>query len=222
MSLALIDKQDNAELVRDQIAAVLATEVENQKALATAAGKDPDLWDLKVYTERSNAWEQFRDATAGALPPIVNVWYDSSAFDKGASNIMERQKADGTFNIDCVAHGVAESTVSGHTPGDMVAALAAQRALRLVRNILMAAENTYLQMRGVVWQRWPQEVRTFQPQLSPTEAVHIVGARLVLAVSFNELSPQVPAETLDLVAAQVERAEDGAVVVSTSYDYTGV
>ena len=59
MIAELIDKQDNSEIVRDQIAAILATEVANQQALATADGKDPADYKLRIYTERSNPWEAF-------------------------------------------------------------------------------------------------------------------------------------------------------------------
>jgi hypothetical protein len=48
----------------------------------------------------------------------------------------------------------------------------------------------------------------------------IVGARLAFRVVFNEFSPQVEAETLELVSAKVSRSEDGEVVVNADYDYT--
>jgi len=108
----------------------------------------------------------------------------------------------------------------GHKAGDKEAALEVQRALRLVRNILMAAEYTYLGMRGVVWQRWPQSITSFQPQIDGRQIQQIVGARLAFNVVFNEFSPQVPAVTLELVSAEVSRSEDGEVVVNADYDYT--
>lgn len=220
MIAELIDKQDNCEVVRDQIAAILATEVANQQALATADGKDPADYKLRIYTERSNPWEAFlNDQTDRS--PIVNVWFDSSNFDKGASNIVERQKTEATFNIDCIGFGMSEDVPGGgHKAGDKEAALEVQRALRLVRNILMAAEYTYLGMQGVVWQRWPQSITSFQPQIDGRQIQQIVGARLAFNVVFNEFSPQVPAVTLELVSAEVSRSEDGEVIVNADYDYT--
>jgi hypothetical protein len=220
MIAELIDKQDNSEIVRDQIAAILATEVANQQALATADGKNPADYKLRVYTERSNPWETFlNDQTDRS--PVVNVWFDSSNFDKGGSNIVERQKTEATFNIDCIGFGMSEDVPGGgHKAGDKEAALEVQRALRLVRNILMAAEYTYLGMRGVVWQRWPQSITSFQPQIDGRQIQQIVGARLAFNVVFNEFSPQVPAVTLELVSAEVSRSEDGEVVVNADYDYT--
>lgn len=220
MALDLIDKQDGSEIIRDQIAAILALETLNQQALAAAASKDPALWALKVYTERSNPWEAWLNQSAD-LTPIVNVWFENAGFDGAASNQVERQKASGTFNIDCYAVGVASPNgTGGHTPGDKAAALNVQRAVRLVRNILMAAENTYLQLRGQVWRRVPQSITIFQPQQDSQAVQEIVGARLALRVDYNELSPQVTGQPLDYLAIDVLRAEDGLIVVEADYDYT--
>lgn len=215
----LIDKQDTFEIIRDQIAAILATESASQQALATAAAKDPALWALKVYTERSNPWEQYLNENPDETP-IVNVWYEDSNFDAGASNIVERQKTTATFNIDCYGYGVSsDDGASGHIPGDREAAFVVQRAIRLVRNILMSAEYTYLGLRGTVWQRWARGVQVFQPQLENNTSNQIVAARVSFQVVFNEFSPQYDLETLELISATVLRAEDGEIVIEADYQY---
>lgn len=222
---ALIDKQDSFEIIRTQIAAILATEVANQMALATVGGKDPDEWKLRIYEERSNPWEQWLGNSPADTSPIVNVWYENSTFDLGAGSTVERQKATGLFNVDCYGYGVSQDDGgTGHLPGDREAALAVQKAVRLVRNILMAGTYTYLSLRGLVWRRWPQDVTIFQPQdISNNQSIanvqKIVGARLVLQVTFNELSPQVPFETLELVEVDVKRTEDGQIIAETGYQY---
>lgn len=220
MIAELIDKQDNFEVIRDQIAAILATEVASQMALATAGGKDPDDWKLRVFSERSNPWEQLLNEQ-NDRSPIVNVWFDNSNFDPVASNISERQKTEGVFNIDCYGYGISSDEAGGgHNPGDKEAAFEVHKALRLVRNILMAAEYTYLGLRGVVWQRWSKSITVFQPQLDGRQMQQIVGARLAFRVVFNEFSPQVQAETLELVSVDVKRTEDGEIVAEADYDYT--
>lgn len=219
MISGLIDKFDNFEVIRDQIAAILATEVASQKALATAAAKDPNLWNFKVYTERSNPWESYLNDTA-ELTPIVNVWYDNSNFRAATSNIVERQNAEAIFNVDCYA--VANSSdngTGGHTPGDREAAFAVQRVVRLVRNILMAAEYTYLGLRGVVWQRWPQSITVFQPQQDRGNVRPVIAARIGFKVSFSEFSPQISGDALELIATTVKRTEDGQVVIAADYEY---
>lgn len=223
MITTLIDKQDNFEVVRDQIAQILANEVAGQKVLAVAAGKDPDDFDLKIFTERSNPWEQFlNDPPPGPeRSPIINVWFDSETFPEGVGSTVQRQRADGLFNIDCYGFAVsADVEAGGHAPGDKAAAIEAQRAFRLVRNILMAATYTYLDLRGVVAQRWPQSAEIFQPEISGRSVQQIVAARLVLRVSYNEFAPQVEPVTLEFVSVDVKRAEDGSVIAETDYDFT--
>lgn len=223
MTLELIDKRDNVEIIRDEIAAILATEIASQISLATTAGKpDPNLWKVRVFQERANPWEVFPEKTSDDSP-IVNVWWDSSSFDMSTSNIVERQKSDTTYNLDCYGYAkAADNPAGGHTPGDQGAAEAVQRAVRLIRNILMAAEYTYLGQRGLVWRRWVQSITIFQPQQDNQNVSQVVGARIAFRVEFNEFSPQVAAETLDLVSVDVLRTEDGEIVVEADYDYTAI
>src|SRR5688500_16825036 len=116
----LIDKVDSSEIVRDQIAAILKVESENQAALAAAVTptpKDPRLWRLRVFLERANPFEEFRDddihEVADAIP-IVNVSYENGSFDRGSGNTFEKQKCNGTFNIDCYGYGCSTETADGH------------------------------------------------------------------------------------------------------------
>jgi hypothetical protein len=225
MALPLIDKQDNFEIVRDTLAALLATEVANQVALATAAGKDPTLWDFGVYEERTVPWEALYNATDEKVTintPLVNIWYDAGNFPRDKGDTIERQACDGVYNIDCYAAAVSENdrTGTGHTPGDLQAALNVQRIVRLVRNIIMSGENAYLQLRGTVWSRWFQSINVFQPQLSDRPAIHVQAARMALAVRFNEFSPQATPEDLETVFTTVKRTGDGKVVIEAEFDVT--
>lgn len=217
MSLDLIDKQDNFEIIRDQIAALLATEIANQMVLAPVA----DDYKLRIYSERSNPWEQFLNEVTD-YSPLVNVWFDSINFDQSKSNIVERQAGQATYNIDCYGYGESEDIpAGGHIAGDEQAALEAHRAIRLCRNILMAAENTYLQARGLVWQRWIRDINVFQPpSISGNQVQRIQAGRIRLEVIFNEFSPQYTPEELELLTVTVHRAEDGEIILNTDYDYT--
>lgn len=219
MITELIDKQDSFEIIRDQIAAILVTEVANQMQLATDGGKDPNDWKLRVFKERSNPWEQLLNEQADRSP-IVNVWFDNTNFDPGAGSTVERQKTEGVFNIDCYGYGLSEDEPGGgHKPGDREAALEVHKAIRLVRNILMAASYTYLGLRGLVWQRWPQSITVFQPQLDGRQMQQIVGARVAFRVVFNEFSPQVTPETLELLSVTVDESETGELLVNADYQY---
>lgn len=216
----LIDKQDNAELVRNQIAAILKDEADNQVALAITAGKpDPDLWALRVFIERANPWGQWKN-TDEDQTPIVNVWWEGEAFDRSGSNTVDRQKASGTFYIDCYGLGVSRDQPSGaHKPGDLVAAETAQRAARLCRNILMAAENVNLQMQGIVWSRFVESISLFQPEQDGANAVNCLGARITLNVVYNETAPQVEESTLCYVGIQAFHTPDGELLFAHDTDY---
>jgi hypothetical protein len=206
----LLSTPDNVEVVRDQIAAILKVEIEKQGEL----GLDPVP---RVFVERSNPWGQLLEEPANEQP-IINVWFDTASFDGAASNVTERQKCDGTFNIDAYAFGTSEAEgPDGHAPGDELAALACQRTLRLVRQILMSAHYTYLGLRGTVWKRWPQTLGMFRPGTDDRSAQNIVAGRLALVVTFNELSPQVAGEPLETLSLEVKRAGTGELYLAAQY-----
>lgn len=210
----LIDKIDNAEIVRDQIAAILTVELANQGVLAS-------LPQPAVFIERVNPWGQFLTPEQPPVEPVINVWWDSSTFNESQSNVIERQKAEAVYNIDCYAAAPStDVTAGGHLPGDEQAAREAQRAVRLVRNILMAGAYTYLGLRGVVWKRFVQTISMFQPQLDNRAAHRVVGARLALMVHFNEFSPQVAGEPLETLLLEVFRAETGQLLLRAQYPTT--
>jgi hypothetical protein len=212
----LIDKLDTFEIVRNKIAVILVTESAAQVALAIAAGKpDPSLWALKVYTERASPWDDYEDGSV-----IINVWFDATSVDESASNTVRNQTMRGTFNIDVIGFGVSKPNgTGGHVPGDELAALNAQRGLRLARNILMASNYTYLGLRGVVGQRMPQSISSFQPQLNSNPTVHAVGTRLALGVRYEEYAPQYEPVILQELGVTITRAEDALVIVELEYQY---
>jgi len=214
----LIDKQDSFEIVRDQIALILATEVSNQMSLAAAATLDPLLWKLRIFTERSNPWSQFQERDIDDESPIVNVWYDSSTFPGPKGNTVSRQQGEVRYNLDIIAVGVSkDDAAGGHTAGDKEAALNLARAIRLVRNILMSGPNTYLQLQGtIVGQRWPESITQFQPD--GENAKNMAAARLILRVDLNEFSPQYVGEELEEIHVDVHRAEDGEIVIAADYE----
>lgn len=216
----LINSADVSELVRDQIAAILLTESAGQQALATAAALDSRLWQLRVFVGRSDPWAEFVDAPDQIdASPIVNVSFDSATFEMQASNVVERQKVVGTFNIDCYGYGASASSPAGHQPGDEKAEIEAHRALRLVRNILMAGAYTYLGLRKTVWRRWIQSVQLFQPQAEGRAVSHVVAIRLALQVDFNELSPQVAGQQLSTIALTVKRSSTGEIFFRDTTTY---
>ncbi len=234
----LIDRQDNSELICTQIGAILLVESLAQQALAVTAGKDPALWKLRIFVERSNAWDQFQDPPDASDPdaaivfdgsPVVNVSFDEATFDKSKSNVVERQAAEGNFFIDCFGCGISTDLPNqlGHLPGDALAKVEAKRAYRLCRSILMAGAYTYLGFPRakdapsppgqIVSGRWPQGIKMSAVPASERVAQHIEAARLTLQVTFNEFSPQVIGVPLELVSTTVTRSDTGQILLTADY-----
>jgi len=218
----LFDKVDAFELVRDQIAAILLVELANQQALATAASKDPALWKLRVFTERSNPWSEFGDPQSGAdstpfdSSPLVNLMWMGASIDMGVGDVVQRQQPPWTYAIDCYGYGISAATQAGHDPGDMRASLEAQRAFRLVRNILMAATYMVLGLKGIVGRRWISNVQPFQPAIDQRPVSHVQGVRATLTVDAVELSPQTSGQTLEAIGLTILRKENTGQVYLTA------
>ena len=213
---ARITAQDNFVLIRQQILAILVGERASQKTKATDAGETGVEWDFKVYEERSQPWEA--GLNVDGLPTahsIVNVWFDSDTFDSRSSNVAETQKCNAAYNIDVVGYGEAQNTDAGHTPGDLVAANNAQRTVGLVRSMLMASSNAYLQLpRGTAWDRKIESRQEYQPRLDQRPQTAIVALRMRFNVSFNETGPQYTGVPLATLVTDVHRAEDGEIVAT--------
>ena len=217
----LIDKQDNFEIVRDQIAAILFADQAEQQVLALAAAEDPALWKLRVFTERQNTIEAYLNApdlVSPDLSPVVNVWYDSGTFDQSIGDVVKRQATRAVFNIDVYGFAIAEELPAGagQKPGDVEAVFTAQRGVRLVRNILMSAQNIKLQLQPDIWQRWIRAIESFQT--SENMAAHqIVANRVVLEVTFNEYSPQFTSIPLAQISVDIFRDSDGMLIAESDY-----
>lgn len=222
----LIDKNDTFEVVRDQIAFILKSNVAEQMALATVALKDPALWDMRIFIERANPFEEFLQEDPASTVPIVNIWYDTQGFDRRKGNVTSRQQSDTTFNIDVYGYGVSSSDGSGHKAGDKLSALEAQRGVRLVRNILMADINTYLQLpRGNVEGggfagRWIDNIQSFQPEIDERPVANVRALRISFSTSFNEFSPQQVYAILANIGLTVKRKETGEIYFTKEFDLT--
>ena len=227
MTIPLIDKLDNFEIVLNQIAAILAAETLAQQALAVLAGKDPALFTFDVFLNRYNPVEVFEsnsDAT-----PIVNVWYDNSNFPENKSNTVGQQLSQSSYNLDIYA-GAASSDDpgGGYNRGDEESSQNLQRIIRLVRNIIMHPDNTYLQLsvirgsktQNLIWQRWIQSFQAFQPQIDDRPTENVVASRCTLQVMFNETPVIETFNPLEIVFITAKRAEDGKIIFETEFDTT--
>lgn len=219
----LIDKHDNFEIVRDRLVEILLVESAAQQVLAAAADptpKDPDQWKLRVFSEASDPWEQFLpvDAPDEAMPafvvPIVNVWFDSESLQPGRST-ANTQVFDGTFHLDCYGYGISQETDTGHVPGDTAAVGEAQRAARIVRNIIMAGQYFTLgfptKAQQFVWGRRVDAVDAFFPGMSEKRGFHVCAMRVTVHVEFSEFAPEYQPVLLEELNIQIRRTAEGEV-----------
>lgn len=206
----LISNPDRVEVVRDKVALLLAEESAAQMVLA---GAQSERFRLNVYTERANPWEQLKE---GPFSPIVNVSLERCDFHTESSSVG-RQATTAILHVDVWGFAVSEDTVEGHLPGDEAAAFEAQRAVRLVRGILLSGHYQYLGLPEIVSARWVRSVQYMQPPFESKGSVDVVGARLELEVSFNELSVEEPSQILEAIAVVVVRGQDGRVLCEAEY-----
>ena len=222
MPLGLIDKQDNFELIRDEIAAILAIETLNQQTLASGAGKNPDLWKFDVFIERARPWEALSELEE-PIVPIVNVYFDSENFATDQSYSSLKHTADpGIFNIDILTTALNVKNVGdGYETADRLATLEAQRLMRLIRNILFSVppdhtqpgqDYQFLNLRGIVGYRRIQSATVFQPDYKK-QSVAIGAARIVLAVKYIETALEGPYQNFELLQVTATTTENGQVIM---------
>ncbi len=210
---ALIDSLDVSERIRDSVASILLAEVDNQKALAAAANLDPTPWDLRVFLERSDPWAEFESDPDAA--PIVNVTL--SSIEWGPGRTIEQQPGEATIHLDVLAGAASRETDEGHDPGDEAASLALHRAVRLVRQIIMASTHTYLGLRGTVGSRQISSVTFFAADGKNAPVQRVAAARLVLSVSYVDTSPQISGVAAEGVTAKFVRSETGQIYAVASW-----
>lgn len=217
----------NLVVVRDQIAAILKANFENQRVLAVADNADPKPYDVRVFIERSDCRGEFTsqdedERTASSKRDrrsIVSICVDGTAYDKKRSSISERRQSDGIYFIDFYSMGIGKESPDGYVPGDKAASNEVLRVFGLVDSILAADVNVSLGMLGVVGNVWLHKFNTMElssDDRDRPQVERVAVARAELHVSFNEFSPQYQAQPLELISAAVLRKETGEIYFKTN------
>lgn len=224
----LILGPDNWEALGNLIAQILANEIANQRALAAAyvpASGDPlpppasGDYAIRVFREVADPWEFFKDPTE---PPVVSIRFARADMVANETKVTEQVNTC-QWLLDFGAAGQAQETPTGHTPGDLDAAIRIQRAIRIVRNILDAGPNQYLQARGIVGWRRVTSFEMFQPPRKETTQPtldHLAGARVTLEAKVRETSPEYQGEDLEIVAVDLKKGLDGSILAQVEKDYS--
>lgn len=185
----LIETPDTLEIVRDQIAAILSLELQNQYALAQEHGipRTQD-YNIKIFVENTRPYDgagEDKINLINILVPKVTV----PAINPRIGN----QKEKAIFFIDCAADG----NNTGNFRDDKSAAFRAWKIMRLVRRILMSEQYTYLGLRGTVTSRAFMQMESGSPNIQAALALTVI--RATLEVEFVEgyiENPSVPFEGL--------------------------
>lgn len=140
----LQSEPDNIEVIREQIAALLVLDLEEQYRLAEEA-EDPNKkdYDVSVFVEKDNPI-QFVEKAENPFP-LVNVSLESTE-QASSTATVNKQSMTATFYVDVYATGNTDSLEDK----GMKASMKAWKTARLVRRVLRAETNTYLRLRGIV------------------------------------------------------------------------
>ncbi len=179
----LICDQDKVELVRDQVAAILALELENQYSLAVeAALENARDYKVRLFIENERPYDAAGEKNNF---PFVNVMLEA-ATPSAKNSRVDYQETTAVYGIYCYAVG----NFYGGVSDDRLAGIKAWMLARLVRNILMAGEYTYLGLRKTVFSRNITKIESGKDAGMPDAAMAVSVIRITLEVVVNERSPQ--------------------------------
>lgn len=206
----LLARPDNIEVIRDEVSAILALELDNQYRLAKEAD-DPhaDDYNVSVYVDNDDVMQLVNDEETPF--PFINISVASSDVESG-STAVNRRRMSATFYIDAYATGNQIGTAEAASG----ASLKAWKVARLVRNILHAENYLNLNLKDVV--HWRNIERYEQGTVDAGQAaIRAKVVRLTLKViywDFVKVNEGVP-----LAQAEVEISESGLVITKIKEVY---
>ena len=166
----LINAPANAERTRDQIAAILSLELQNQYRMAKESGaKDAEDYNIKIFSDNSRPY----DTAANERISMINIALQDITAPKSNPRIGN-QKTHAVFEIYCIANG--NETADFHD--DKNAAARAWKIMRLVWRIIMSEPYTYLGMRKTVTHRAFNKLEAGTPNEQTAQAITVIRAPL--------------------------------------------
>jgi len=198
-----LNMPDNIEVIRDQLSAIIAYEMDNQYDLAVA-DDDPVADDYKttVFVENDEPLQAGGD---NDLYPLVNISVESVRKDRGASVNAATRIA--TINLDCYQIGNRDGKFAGRS-----CVIKAWKLARCVRAILESDQYTYLMLRGIVSNRQITSFNGGYPSGMENSAIKVSVVRIVLEVTYDQTAPQTTGPGLEIMPVTIV-GEDGQVVI---------
>jgi hypothetical protein len=214
----LIDPKLTICLVRDRIGEILIAERDSQKLKAQADGKNPLLWDFRVFAQQRDPVDVFVNTPENeslAATPIVNVAVGGENLSEKGSFRQLINPYNAEFFVTAFGYGIAEDTVDGHRTAEGVALACAERAIGLARHILLSDPYRYLvtsandPVRQVVRSRRNTRLSYEQVPVSEGTTFSIQAITMNLIVDLDEIVREQAPTPLDAILINVRRADNG-------------
>ncbi len=214
----LIDPKLTICLVRDRIGEILIAERDSQKTMAQADGKNPLLWDFRVFAQQRDPVDCFVDTPENgslAATPIVNVAVGGENLSEKGSFRQLINPYNAEFFITAFGYGIAEDTLDGHRTAEGVALACAERAIGLARHILLSDPYRFLvtssndPVRSVVRSRRNTRLSYEQVPVPEGTTFSIQAITMNLIVDLDEIVREQAPTPLDAILINVRRADNG-------------
>lgn len=217
-----------AELVRDQIALIISTELPGLKALAESliitepgspqgeqAQKDLDngIYDIidNIFIEKGT---HFQDTEM----PGLNIYFGRSDFSGSQGDTVHKQKANTSYIIEVHEREKHEQAADVIKYGDEKSARNTARILGILRGILMSGQYVTLggTFKKIVWRRRVTSLDVFQPDYQESDGRHGIVGMLNILVEFEEIGPEISGEILlsaiTDIKVKLKTADDGKII----------
>lgn len=218
MITQLLNTNNSFEIVRDAVASILYTELNEQLALAVAA-PDPIYEALlrsffdqqKDATDELNLFvERFVRFDITELNNI-NLYWDRSLLGKGTQ--ITNQESNTRIIIDVNVHhkGTEDDR------GDKKASLVLQKMIGVIRSIIMHGNYVTLGFaRPFIERRWIEDLNNYRPQENENRVNidNIITGNLALSVEFKEKNLGVAVEELEENYSKID-ADTGKFKIET-------
>jgi hypothetical protein len=213
----LVPYSSNTQVVIDQIAAILVNELANQQALAPINGGNAQDYDIRVYNDRFNPLDQFKNDKRS----LVNIELSDDSTQTNVTATYGKQQESVTINLYVYAVGVAQETPTGHIPADRAAAEKVKRDRNVINRILKADINENLQLpRTVVNSVIIQSGQYLMPDFDNRDFGPIVAMRISVSCNIIEQSMINNGVPLESIVIDIEKDDTGLVYTTLEYDYT--
>jgi hypothetical protein len=210
----LVPFSSNTQLVINKIAEILIYELENQQKMAALIGNDADDYNIRVYTDRSDPLDQFKDDKTA----LVNVELADNIVDLKATAIYGRQHESVTINLYIYALGQARETTTGHIPADYDASQKVKKVRNVINRILRADINSNLQLnRHIVNSVIIDSAQYLTPDFNNREYGSIVAMRIALRCNVIEEPLINFGVKLESIVIDIEKDTTGRVYTTLEY-----